>query len=87
MGDTHNSIFSEAEWSELIHQLSLSPQQARVALCVLDGLCDKQIAERLGIRLTTVRMHMGKLFSKLNVQDRTELVVAIFRSFRSAGLS
>jgi NarL family two-component system response regulator YdfI len=76
-------LFTDTEWTTLVRQLKLSPQQARIVKALLDGLGDKQIASRLHIKLPTVRMHLSRIFTKLGVNDRTELVVHVFKHFRA----
>jgi len=75
-------IFSEAEWAELVEELSLSARQEQVVRCLFSGYSDKQIAWELNVSVATVRTHMARLFSRLGVQDRTELVLHLFRHFR-----
>lgn len=75
-------IFSEIEWKELVEGLSLSPRQAQICKNLLRGLSDKQIAYLLKISVPTVRTHLSRLFLKLDVQDRQELVIHLFQYFR-----
>jgi len=81
---TESEIFSETEWEELLSELSLSPRQAQVVKCLLSGYSDKQIAFELRLSKATVRTHMERLFGRLGVQDRTELVLHVFRCFRQS---
>ncbi len=74
-------IFSEREWKELVEELSLSPRQAQVVKCLFLGHSDKQIALELQMAMPTVRTHLSRLFSRFDVQDRTELVLYVFRCF------
>ena len=74
-------IFSESEWMELVKELSLSPRQAQVVKCLFLGRSDKQIALDLQMAMPTVRTHLSRLFSKFDVQDRTELVLYVFHRF------
>lgn len=75
-------IFAESEWLEIIEGLSLSTRQAEVIYFLLHGYSDKQIAMKLNISLPTVRTHLSRLFSRFDVQDRTELVLYVVRYFR-----
>ena len=75
-------IFSKSEWAELVNQLFLSPRQAEVIKYLFLGHSDKQIAMELQICVPTVRTHLSRLFSRFDVQDRTELVLYVFRHFR-----
>lgn len=71
--------FTEHIWQELSSSAELSPRQTEIVHLLFEGLADKQIASRLGIRLPTVRTHMSRLFLKLDVNDRCELLIHFFR--------
>ncbi len=58
---------------------SLSPREREVIALIGEGLKNKQIANRLFISETTVRHHLGSIFSKLGVSDRLELVIYAYR--------
>jgi DNA-binding NarL/FixJ family response regulator len=55
----------------------LSPAEMRVAQLVADGLTNRQIGERLFISHRTVDTHVSHLFSKLNVNSRVRLALAM----------
>lgn len=55
---------------------SLTPMQLRVLLGVLEGRLNKQIAYDLGITEATVKAHMTAILKKLDVQNRTQAVLA-----------
>ena len=57
----------------------LSPRELAVARMVGAGLTDKQIAQRLGVELSTVRTYLKRTFTKLGVQRRGGLAAAIGR--------
>lgn len=75
-------IFDEKEWKVLVDELALSPRQGEIVHHLFAGRSDKQIAHEMNLALPTVRTHLGRLFAKLNVQDRHELILYIFRQFR-----
>jgi DNA-binding CsgD family transcriptional regulator len=75
-------IFSEYEWAELVEQMELSPREGEIVRCLFADDSDKQIAMKLQISISTVRTHMNRLFRKLNISDRQELILHIFRLFR-----
>ena len=75
-------LISEQEWTQLQNHLGLSPRQAQIVKEILHAKSDKQIARELDIALPTVRTHMGRLFRKFDLNDRTELVVHVFVSLR-----
>ncbi len=41
---------------------------------LVEGLRNKEIAERLGIREVTVKLHLSKIFKKLGAANRTAAV-------------
>ena len=75
-------MFSPQEWIELKSDLSLPARQADVVEQLLLGRSDKQIARELGMSVPTVRTHLCRLFSRLGVEDRCELIVHIYARFR-----
>jgi len=54
--------------------LSLSPMQQEVAQCVAQGMPFETIGRRLHIKPTTVKDHVGKIYTKLNICQREELL-------------
>ena len=83
---THASLVSEQEWSRLRNDLRLPPRQAEIARHIMCGESDKQIARAMGISITTVRTHVSRLFRKLDLNDRTELVLHVFAWLRHSGV-
>lgn len=73
---------SADELTQLYADLGLTKRQAEVVGLLLCGSSDKQMASHLGIKCPTVRTYMSQLFGKLEVQDRTELVLRIFTYLR-----
>jgi DNA-binding NarL/FixJ family response regulator len=50
---------------------------------VFDGASEKGIAERLGLSPHTVHTYLWRIYRKLQVQSREELLVRVFAEFRS----
>jgi DNA-binding NarL/FixJ family response regulator len=50
----------------------LTDREREVLLLVRDGLPNKQIARRLDISERTVKSHLGSIFQRLGVTDRTQ---------------
>lgn len=53
---------------------SLSPREAEVLGAVAKGLNNKEIGKILGISENSVKMHLKRIFFKLDVSDRVEAV-------------
>lgn len=54
---------------------SLSPREREILELFVAGLILKEVADRLGIGLETVRTHVNHIYQKLHVCSRTEAVV------------
>lgn len=58
---------------------ALTPQQVRVLMMLREGLLNKQIAFHLGISEATIKQHVSAILQKLNVDSRTQAVIAASR--------
>jgi two-component system, NarL family, nitrate/nitrite response regulator NarL len=56
---------------------ALSPRERAVASLVQRGLRNKEIADELGLTEGTVKVHLHKVFDKLGVRSRTELILSL----------
>ncbi len=53
----------------------LSPRERAIAALVQRGLRNKEIAAELGLTEGTVKVHLHKIFDKIGVRSRTELIL------------
>jgi len=53
----------------------LTPRERDVLGLICEGLADKEIAARLKVAPSTIRNHLAKLYSKLDVHSRSEAIV------------
>lgn len=53
--------------------IALTPREREVALHVVDGLSDREIAERLALSPHTVRQYVKRIYRKLDVDSRVAL--------------
>jgi DNA-binding CsgD family transcriptional regulator len=60
-----------AAWDEL------SPQELQIAQLVAEGLSNKQVGERLFLSHRTIASHLYRIFPKLGVTSRAQLVAAL----------
>ena len=56
----------------------LSTREKEILELVAKGLLYKEIAEQLGISFNTVRQHIGNIYSKLHVQNKTEAINKVY---------
>jgi DNA-binding NarL/FixJ family response regulator len=71
---------AEREVDDLSKRLAtLTPQQLRVLMMLREGLLNKQIAYELDVSEATVKAHVSAILQKLNVDSRTQAVIAAGR--------
>jgi DNA-binding CsgD family transcriptional regulator/GAF domain-containing protein len=64
--------------------IALTPREREVALRVVDGASDRQIAQRLHLSPHTVRQHVKHVYRKLDVDSRVALTRLLLRETDSA---
>jgi DNA-binding NarL/FixJ family response regulator len=71
---------AQDDTSALVKRLStLTPQQVRVLMMLSEGLLNKQIAYELDVSEATVKAHVSAILQKLDVDSRTQAVIAASR--------
>jgi len=64
----------------LMHEFMLTAKQCEVALLVVDGKQNKEIAKRLGTSVRTVEVHVSTILRKCSAATRSELISLLLRS-------
>jgi DNA-binding NarL/FixJ family response regulator len=59
---------------------SLTPREIEVLVAVARGLSNAEIGSALYMSAATAKTHVGRLLTKLNVRDRTHLVIAAYEA-------
>lgn len=79
-GDVDLLAAADPEATRLRDRLvTLTPQQMRVLMMLSEGLLNKQIAFELGVSEATIKAHVSAILQKLNVESRTQAVIAAAR--------
>lgn len=76
------NFFCEEAWAGIASKLNLSQRQVETVRCVVAGEGDKEIAHRLDLSRRTVQTHMGRLYEKLAIGSRVELMTRVFAAYR-----
>lgn len=83
VADTHNGVLIDAVVGTtrcllLVHQpallIQLSPRETEIARMVAEGRTNQAIAASLDISVWTVSTHLRRIFAKLAVTSRAEMV-------------
>jgi DNA-binding NarL/FixJ family response regulator len=74
-------------WTQLVEILHLPPRQIRIVELILRNHCDKQIAAALGIKVPTLRTYVQRIYLRMGVSDRQELVLKLFALSHGLGRS
>jgi two-component system, NarL family, nitrate/nitrite response regulator NarL len=59
--------------------IHLSPREQAIAQLVAQGFPNKSIAAILNISPWTVATHLRRIFAKLSVTSRTEMIVKLYK--------
>lgn len=55
----------------------LTPKEKEIAILVLDGLSNKDIATSMNVSERTIKAHLSSIYNKFNVKDRIGFVLAM----------
>ena len=72
-------FFSNAQWKHLQKCYRFSDRQMQILKLLFAGLDSDRIAKKLKIRYNTVKSHFSKIYKRVGVQSKTELVMQIFQ--------
>lgn len=75
------ALLTDIAWSEIVRSLKLSARESEIVRGVFDNLKEDAIAGNLGISEHTIHTHLHRLFGKLRVTTRTQMVVRIMQEF------
>lgn len=81
------SLLTDTAWSEIARSLKLSARELEIARGVFDNLTEDAIAGNLRVSENTIHTHLHRLFGKLRVTTRTQMVVRIMQELLVLTLS
>lgn len=64
-----------------------SPRERQIVSLLASGCSNQEIANRLGLRLQTVKNHLSRVYRKLGVPNRVQLAVRVLQQERPDGSS
>ena len=78
-----NSISEKKEIKTLKidEEYNLTDREKQVLEYICEGLNNNEISKLLDVSVNTVKVHVSSIILKLNVEDRTQVVVKAFKMF------
>ena len=80
-------MLSDHAWLEIARALDITKRELQIVQSVFDNQHEAEIAKRLKLSPHTIHMHLNRLFKKLTVKSRTELVLRIVEQMVALTLS
>lgn len=68
-------------WRAIADRLHLSPREIEIVDCIVRDEKESAIARQIGISIHTVHTHFERLYHKLGVNSRVELVVRVYQTY------
>lgn len=65
--------------AELFEQYNISPREQDIVRLIIQGYSNMQIAENLSITVSTVKKHITRVYQKMELKSRYELI-ALFKN-------
>jgi DNA-binding NarL/FixJ family response regulator len=77
LSNSGRGILNPEEWEQTRLALRMSTRELQIAQHVFDDVKSEGIAEELGISVHTINTYVQRLYSKLEVRSRPQLVLRI----------
>ncbi|WMM25312.1 response regulator transcription factor [Tissierella sp. MB52-C2] len=74
----HSSIENDVD--KTLEEYDLSQKEYEIIKYIADGLSNKEIGEKLFLSEGTIKNNVSTILSKLNLRDRTQIVVFAFKN-------
>ena len=75
------SLLSSSAWAYLCMALRLSPREMQIVQAVFDDWTEENIAFELGISSHTVNTYFRRLYTKLRVSSRPQLILRVIEEY------
>lgn len=66
---------ARVRWNESITWEDLSPRQREIMLCLARGQSNQEIADALGLKLSTVRNNIAAVYEYLELSNRVQALL------------
>ncbi len=74
-------LLSDVAWAEIAHSLKLSGRQLEIVRNIFDNYTEATIASNLRVSEHTIHSHLNRVFQKLHVNTRAQMVLRVMQEF------
>jgi len=72
-------LIYDTQWKKISYLLAISDRELEVCRLLFEGITREEIADRMDIKVRTVRHYLERLHTKLRVNNRVALVLRIIQ--------
>lgn len=72
-------LISDIQWKKISFLLGISEREQEVCRLLFEGITREEIANKMDIKVRTVRHYLERLHTKLRVNNRVALVLRIIQ--------
>lgn len=80
-GSPFDVLLASEHWLAVVHSLRLSGRESQIVERIITSATQDQIAIELGISPHTVHTYLERLYAKLGVSNRVQLVIRVFEEY------
>jgi DNA-binding CsgD family transcriptional regulator len=77
-------VLKTKQWEYFRKRWHLTQREIEVAKLVCSGMDNAQIGKKLHIKYNTVRAHLGNIFRKAGVKNKTDAILEFIRTLQKA---
>jgi len=75
LGDFYETFDDDARITARELEITLTSREMEILKWASQGMSNKELSEKLGISLRTVKAHMTNIFNKLGCSSRTDAII------------
>lgn len=79
------NMSAKVRWNDTVNWDDLSPRQQEIMLCLAKGLSNQEIADELGLKLSTVRNNIATVYEFLELSNRVQALLWVLSFEELAG--
>jgi DNA-binding CsgD family transcriptional regulator len=86
-GRSGHGLFTDEAWHGIALALGIAPRELEIVRRIFDDRTEADIARELGISPHTVHTYLARIYNKLHVASRVQLVVRVVQQQNAAAIA